>query len=145
MGWEQFLGAWRLTAVELLTPEGIAQTLRLLPAGFAIFSAEGYVSAHLYAPARPSFSSMDGSAWTPEEMAAVFRGVAGYFGKCDIDYDAQTWATHVEGSLIPNWVGSDQVRTYEFRDGKLAVTAPPIPSPIDGAMVTPTYVYERVE
>ncbi len=46
--------------------------------------------------------------------------------------------TRVEGSLLPNWIGNNHVRTCGFRDGLLA-----LPRTVGGQAVTSGLIWER--
>jgi hypothetical protein len=127
MGREQFVGAWRLLSYETTRPDGtVTLPLGEEPIGLAVFTADGFVSAHLMRRDRPRFESGEHTRGTPAEVAAAFRDCVAYFGKCEIDESTRTLATRVEGSLFPNWIGGEQVRSYEFRDGKLVLMPPDV-------------------
>ena len=142
MGREQFVGAWRLVSFESRLPAGsVRHPFGEAPVGLAIFSADGHVAAQLMRPDRSRFASGEQTTGTPDEIRQAFSACVAYFGKCDIDEETGTLVTHVEGSLFPNWIGGDQVRTYEFRDGRLVLSPPPRTT--GGQTVTSELVWER--
>ena len=144
MGREQFLGAWRLVSYELTAQDGsVRYPFGESPIGLAVFTADGYASAQLMRGGRQRFRTDSLRDGTPEEMAGAFAGYVAYFGKCDVDEATRTLVTHVEGSLFPNWMGGDQVRNYEFRDGKLILM--PQALLVQGEAVTGSLTWERVE
>ncbi len=49
-----------------------------------------------------------------------------YFGRYEIDEQLATVTHIVEGSLFPNWVGSQQVRYYQFEEDRLTLRTPPL-------------------
>jgi len=92
-------------------------------------------------PDRPAFASGEQGAGTPDEIRGAFSACVAYFGRCDIDEETRTLVTHVEGSLFPNWIGGDQVRTYEFRGDRLVLRPPTRIA--DGQMITSELAWER--
>jgi len=48
----------------------------------------------------------------------------------------------VKGSLLPNLVGSDQIRFYEFSGDRLTLKTPPIQ--VGGITVTSLLIWERI-
>lgn len=72
------------------------------PEGYLIYSAEGYVSAHLMKPE----SSIDQIA---------------YSGRFEVDEQHRT-VTHIPSvALIPSWIGSNQVRLVELGGDRLTL------------------------
>jgi hypothetical protein len=139
---EQLTGVWRLVSSEFRTTSGdVIYPLGEDAQGQAIFTAAGYMSGQLMRQSRPEFASGSHASGTPEEMAAAFLGYTAYYGCCEIDVDAQTLTTHVEGSMYPNWVGGEQVRFYELRDEQLILKTPPIP--LGDGEVTGVLIWER--
>ena len=47
---------------------------------------------------------------TPDEAREAFLGYLAYFGTYVLDEDGRTFSTRVEGSLLPNWSGTQQKR-----------------------------------
>ena len=143
MGREQFVGAWKLVSFESRLPDGsVRRPFGEAPIGIAIFSADGRIAAQLMRPDRPRFASDEQGTGTPDEMRQAFVGCVAYFGKCEIDDEARTLVTHVEGSMFPNWIGGDQVRTYEFRGERLVLMPPP--RDVGGQTVTSELAWERL-
>jgi len=48
---------------------------------------------------------------------------------------------HVKGSLFPNWAGENQIRVYQFVEGRLSLTTPPFVG--KRAQLTLTLLWER--
>ena len=94
--------------------------------GQAIFTRSGYMSAQLMRAGRPAFASGDQAGGTDQEIRAALQGYAAYYGQCEIDEENKTLVTRVEGSLFPNWVGSRQLRYYEFSGSQLILKTTPI-------------------
>ena len=50
---------------------------------------------------------------------------------------------HLEGSLFPNWVGTDLKRFFEFSGNQLKLST--LPMPMGGQQVTGVLLWERLE
>ncbi len=125
---QQLEGVWRLVSSEFRTNSGkVIYPLGEDAAGLAIFTRSGYMSAQLMRPGRPAFASGDQAGGTELEIHAALQGYAAYYGQCEVDEENKVLATRVEGSLFPNWVGSRQVRYYEFSGEQLILKTTPIP------------------
>lgn len=67
------------------------------------YSADGRMSAHLMRP--------------PDDPAEAPAQYLGYWGTFTVDASARTITHHVIKSDQRNWIGSDQVRGFEFVGG----------------------------
>ena len=124
---QQLTGVWRLVTTQFRGVSGkVLYPLGEDVQGLAIFDASGYMSAQLMRPDRPEFVSGDQAAGSNDEIRAALQGYTAYYGRCMVDTENKTLTTHVEGSVFPNWVGTDQVRYYELSKGRLTLTTPPI-------------------
>ncbi|MDQ1257860.1 MAG: hypothetical protein QG656_2468 [Candidatus Hydrogenedentes bacterium] len=115
----QMAGTWRLVSFNIQDANG--QTTYPFgedAQGRLIYEANGRMAVQLMDPSRPDFVSPDPIAATEAEMRAAFDGYTAYYGTYSVDPEAKTIVHHVETSLIPNWVGTDQQREFEY-DGKL--------------------------
>jgi hypothetical protein len=120
-GW---VGTWRFVSMEARSPEGQV----IYPYGENIFgrliyTADDFMSVLLMNPNRPSFSSDDPMAGTTDEIEAAFRGFDAYCGTYTIDEERATVTHHIQASKFPNWIGTDQVRSFERRDGRMILKA----------------------
>jgi hypothetical protein len=68
------------------------------------------------------------------------RGLVAYAGRYSFYGDRVVH--HVELSLFPNWVGSDQERSVELAGDRLALSASPLL--LAGQQRVPRLVWERV-
>ena len=91
--------------------------------GRLIYTREGFMSVLLMNPDRPRFGSDDPMAGTPDEIETAFRGFDAYCGTYTIDEERATVTHHIQASKFPNWIGTDQVRSFELRDGRLILKA----------------------
>ena len=121
---DEFIGTWRFISMEARSPEGEV----IYPYGENIFgrliyTAEGLMSVLLMKPGRPRFGSDDPMAGTTDEIEAAYRGFDAYCGTYTIDEEQATVTHRIQASKFPNWIGSDQVRSFEHRDGRLILKA----------------------
>ncbi len=141
----KFIGTWRLVSAEARRPNGEVIPYRYGAGsiGYIMYDATGRMAVQLMQPNRPKFASGDLDKGTPEEIKAAFAGYGAYFGTYEI-HEAEGFVIHhVEGSLFPDNVGTDQKRFFEFSDDKLILKPPPRQ---DGAeQVAPRITWQRVQ
>jgi hypothetical protein len=129
---EKFIGVWKLVSCEY--KDKITGAVRYPygdpPVGRITYDAEGRMSAQLMNPGRrliglpPSTGAASAAREaSPEDMREILAGYGSYFGTFDVDESTHTVVHHVEGSLIPSWVGVDLRRRYEFSGDRLLLTA----------------------
>lgn len=141
MGKEQFIGLWKLVSHEFRTIEGKA----FYPygdnaVGWVMFDDKGRFTAQIMRQGRPDYTA--GSA-TIDDLRNALYGYVAYFGTFEIDESKKMLTNHVEGSLVPGWVGGLQIRFYEFSpDGRITLRTPPIKR--GGIEFEGTLVWERI-
>jgi len=139
----EFVGTWKLVSFEMLRSDG--QTVYPFGrdiVGVGCYDARGNMSGQLMRSNRPVFAINDPQKGTSEEIKAAFEGYLAYFGTYEIDEEKGTVTHHVKGSMFPNWVGSDQIRFYEFSGNRLTLRTPPIQ--VGGIAVTSLLIWERI-
>ena len=110
---DSLVGTWRLVswvqadpAGELVHPYGEA------PEGQIMYTTDGQMSAQLMNPgadlAEATGSGAEGI------IGQAMRSYFAYYGTYTVDASAGTVTHHVRGSLAPTWIGTDQVRAFEF-------------------------------
>ncbi len=118
------VGTWRFISMEARSPKGkVIYPYGISLFGRLIYTADGFMSVLLMNPDRPRFSSDDPMAGTSDEIEAAFRGFDAYCGTHTIDTQRATVTHHIQASKFPNWIGTDQVRSFESRDGRLTLKA----------------------
>lgn len=121
---ETLAGCWKLRTFETHHPDGrVTHPFGPSPIGLVVVTPDGWASAHLMRPDRIKFTDADVPPTAAEAQDAL-RGFVAYYGRCEVDESNRTLTTHVEGSANPNWMGGDQVRQYELRDGILVLSPP---------------------
>jgi len=92
--------------------------------GRLTYTPQGYMSAFLMRPERTPLSGGFAEG-TPDEIMAAFKEFHGYSGTFSVDLEAGVVTHHVDLALLPNYVGSDQVRYISIEDGILSIYTPP--------------------
>ena len=81
-------------------------------------------------------------AQTPEDQAAAFRTMIAYTGQWRVE--GNRFITKVDVAWNPALVGSEQVRFWEIKDGRLHITTAPLPNPNSpGSTLIGTLVWQR--
>jgi hypothetical protein len=120
---QRFVGAWRVLSVTDTRPDGTEVPDLYLgphPVGFLIYEASGSMCFGGMNPDRVKWT--DGSSGTPAEMASAAEGYDTYCGTYEINEGRKTVTHHVRVALIPNDVGADLDRRYEFSGNQLKLS-----------------------
>jgi hypothetical protein len=120
----KFVGTWRFESMKAETPKGEI----IYPYGENLFSrliytSDGHMFVLLMRPDRPKFASDDPLGGTKEEIKEAYEEFDAYCGTYKVDEENRTVTHYVEGSKFPNWVGTNQVRSFKFSDNRLFFTA----------------------
>src|SRR5262245_23948129 len=139
-GMERFVGAWRLVKSEQRDDNGnVIHPFGDDAQGLLCYTADGYMSAAIMNPRRPSFQTRDLHAGTHQEKIQATNGYLHYAGRFEVRDDSVIH--HVEVSLFPNYVGTQQQRFYRFFDeNKLELRTRPFTT--DGVQKTAYIVWE---
>ncbi len=128
---QQLLGVWKVVSYEW-KDKATAQVqypMGKRPVGRITYDAAGRMSAQLMSSDRKSVGgpatlgavSAIRSA-SAEDLREMVSGYISYFGRFEIDEKSRTVIHHVEGALIPSWVGSAQRRSYELKGDTLILS-----------------------
>ncbi|MEM8918441.1 MAG: lipocalin-like domain-containing protein [Pseudomonadota bacterium] len=136
---EPFIGGWKLLAWTVNMPKGdTRQPYGENPSGHIIYSQNGVMSATFMAERRSelgvprpqlpieipkSVAAIKSGHFDPLARAFFFSAITftAYCGTYSVA-DGQV-THHVETALIPDWVGTDLVRTFQFDNGRLVLQA----------------------
>ena len=91
-----------------------------------------------------AFATADGRkpAQTVEDQAAAFKTMIAYTGQWRTEGDK--FITKVDVAWNPAFVGTEQVRYWQIKDGRLHITTAPLPNPnAPGGTMIGTLVWER--
>ncbi|NEQ77699.1 MAG: lipocalin-like domain-containing protein [Okeania sp. SIO2C9] len=135
-----FVGTWKL--VEVSSDKNVYPWGEH-PEGYLIYTADGYMSASIMRSDRCQLGlsleemqelSKGGIRTLVKNLFGYIKGILRYFQAAK-GYTAYTGSYeiqdnkvihHVKVSLIPDWVGTVQERTFKFLGDKLILTAPPV-------------------
>jgi hypothetical protein len=124
---ELFVGTWKLVSSEFRTTAGdVIHPLGEDGKGLLMYDNCGFMSAHLMRSDRPVFNSDEHLKGTFDEIREAFEGYTAYYGKYKVDTVNGMVIHYVEGSLLPNWVGSEQERFFEISERNLTLKTHPI-------------------
>jgi hypothetical protein len=139
---DALVGAWRLVSWENQAADGqVTYPMGPDPIGYVIYAVDGRFSITISRWGRAGFAAGDLLSGTTEEKARAMEGFVAYAGRYSFDGDRVIH--HVELSLFPNWVGSDQQRWVELTKDRLTLSASPLL--LAGTQQVPRLVWERVD
>ncbi len=124
----RFVGVWRLVSIREQTGDGPGvddPAFGTDPEGRLLYTASGDVSVHFMRAGRAAWELEESP--TDDERASAGAGYGGYAGRYTVDEDRGVILHHVEVSWIPNRVGRDLTRSYEFFRDRLTLRPPPFP------------------
>ena len=138
----KLIGAWNLVSFYAQDPSGqTGYPFGRKAQGRLIYEPNGRMMVQLMNPDRPRFDSGDLLRTSESEVRAAFDGYAAYYGSYSVNEGERIIVHHVEAALIPNWVGTEQRRDFEF-DGKyLTLKGPLVLGGVQGVV---SLVWERL-
>jgi hypothetical protein len=139
---DALVGAWRLVSWENQAADGqVSYPMGSDPIGYVIYTGDGRFSVTISRRGRAGFAADDLLSGTTEEKARAVEGFISYAGR--YSFHGNRVIHHVELSLFPNWVGSDQERWVELVGYRLILSASPLL--LAGKPQVPRLVWERVD
>jgi hypothetical protein len=139
---DALVGAWRLVSWENRAADGqVTYPMGTDALGYLLYTADGRFSVTISRRDRAGFAAGDLLGGTTKEQARAVQGFVAYTGRYSFHGDRVIH--HVELSLFPNWVGSDQQRWVELAGDRLTLSASPLL--LGGKRQVPRLVWERVE
>ena len=138
---EALVGAWKLHSWENRADDGqVTYPMGTDALGSLLYTADGRFSVMISRAGRSWFAAGDLLGGTTEEQARAVEGFVAYAGRYSLYGDRVVH--HVELSLFPNWVGTDQERSVERAGDRLTLSARPLT--LAGTQQVPRLVWERV-
>jgi hypothetical protein len=121
---DEILGRWRLVAIESRDDpsKGWEQRYGASPLGYIQYGSDGFMSVQIVKMPRPRFASGKDRSPTPEEGRDAYLGYAAYFGSYTVKEGSRTVVHHVQGSLWPGYVGTDQRRPATLEADRLTLS-----------------------
>ena len=139
---DALVGAWRLISWENQAADGqVTYPMGTDAIGYVLYAANGRFSVTISRRDRAGFAAGDLLSGTTQEKARALEGFVAYAGR--YSFYGDRIIHHVELSLFPNWVGSDQERWVELAEGRLTLSASPLL--LAGKQQGPRLVWERVD
>ena len=117
---DNFTGAWRVVSVEDRNPDGsLTYPYGDEPAGLLLYDETGRMSVQIMRRDRAPLSSNDWDEVSAGEVKSAIEGFTAFFGTYEVDEAEATIIHRVEGHVLPNSVGKDLKRGYEFSGNQL--------------------------
>jgi hypothetical protein len=127
MSSRSLIGTWNLLSWEIRSSEGtVSYPIGENPRGVITYDETGRMSVQLMQIDRPLSETADPYGASPDEIVAAWMGFISYAGRYEEDPHNRRVIHDVEICSFPNWVGSRQERIYNFDDGLLVLSTPPI-------------------
>jgi hypothetical protein len=138
----KLVGSWRLISFHSQDSSGrIAYPFGKDARGRLIYESDGRMAVQIMDPTRPGFTSDDPLNTSEAEVRAAFGGYTAYYGTYSVNPDEQTIVHHIEAALLPNWVGTNQRRLFEFEGKVLTLKGPLLLGGVQGVV---SLVWERL-
>jgi Lipocalin-like domain len=117
----KIVGTWKLVLEENTLKDGSkTHDFGLNGKGFLMYSADGHMCAVEMNPDRPKWRNPEEP--TLAEKASAFDGSYGYCGPYEIDTKHSQLIHLPEVSTGPGYVGTRQLRPYQFEGNRLILT-----------------------
>jgi hypothetical protein len=113
-------GTWRFISYESWDSNGTRRTpFGSSPTGYLVVDESGHALIQLMKPVAASAATTGHP--TAEETQAAADSFAAYYGTYTVDAAQAVIRIRVEGSNIPTYLGSTQVRPYQLQGNTLVV------------------------
>ena len=142
MARDPVVGQWRLVSYVARADDGsVTYPLGSNPTGSLVYTAGGWMSVQLAATDRSQLPTDGVWGGSESDRAAAYASYFAYCGMYAISGD--TIVHNIEMCLLPNWVGTDQVRYFEVNGDELLLRTPPIE--VGGTTLVNDLTWARVE
>lgn len=140
---DQLVGTWRLTDWEALGDEGdVSRPFGDGPLGYVVYTRDGRMITTISRASRAPIGG-DLLAGPVGPRAAAFGSFLAYSGTFRVE--GHDVVHHVEMSLFPDWVGTEQRRHAQLAEGGSVLILSTDPMPASGRMVQHCLRWERLE
>ncbi len=121
---ERFLGTWCIVSWENRGTGGaVSYPVGRVPRGLLHYAADGHMFVHIMRADRARLSTDALFGGDVPERAEAFASHVAYAGSWEVHGDVMVH--RLEIASVPNWVGGEQQRSFEFLDGdRLRLSAP---------------------
>lgn len=122
----RILGSWKLISWVYETKDGKEVNFYgNSPQGLLMYQDSGYMSVQIFKENRVPFKNVGFNIGTEKEKANSFSSFAAYYGKYN-EVKPGVFEHAVEGSLLPNWLGTTETRYAKIEDDILVLSTPPM-------------------
>ena len=119
------VGTWRLVSFEVRDANHrVSYPYGPDASGYIVYSHDGYMSVSIMSADRPDFEAADLLGGSAAERAGAARTYVSYCGRYEVRDGAVVH--RVQLSLLPNWVGTEQERSYELEGDRLRLSTGPM-------------------
>ena len=121
----ELIGTWRLLQYETWSPGGSRRTpFGEQPSGYAVFDDTGHAFIQLMRtpPVNPLPAGVGGA--TADELRNLYQAYAAYYGTYTVDAETRAVVIAVEGSNLPAYLKTQQVRPFRIDGDKLVLGVP---------------------
>lgn len=126
-GQSELVGTWHLVSYKEYVADGtVVDVWGAHPRGRLMYDAGGRMALQQTASEQLSFASGDLLRGTDGEVRDAFERYRAWFGSYTVDTAAGVIVHHIDGSLYPNYVGSDQRRSFIVASDRLTTRAPSV-------------------
>jgi hypothetical protein len=140
---ETLVGVWKLVSYSTQDPDtrAVFHPFGEHATGYIVYTAAGRMFAILTAESRKPLTGGNRITAPAEDRAEAFSSASAYSGTYTLT-EGQV-VHHVDISVNPNWVGTDQVRFIKLEGNRLTIVTPPLQTRPDGKLRVSTLVWER--
>ena len=120
----RLIGTWKLESYIGLSPPGTDRE-PIYPfsenaQGTLVYTNDGYMSAHILYPGQKDLDRSSDASWA--EAAKRYTAYSGPYYITNEDGKGEVLKHVAEICILPDWVGTIQVRTWKFEeDGKVLI------------------------
>ena len=138
---DNLIGTWRLVSYTA-SDDGGALRYPLGPDadGYLMYTTDGYMSVHMMRRHRTDYDRPDIQGGTTDQYAEAAAGYLAYAGPFGIDESESVISHTVDVSLLPNWLGSVQLRRPSRDGNRLTMRARYV---VESVTVDSTLVWDR--
>ena len=138
------VGTWRLVSFEVRDEDGhVTYPFGRDAVGFITYTTDGRMAVQFGRANRAHVASADWPDWVAGADADIAVAARNYFAYCGT-YELRdgTVVHRVELSLMPNWIGGEQVRVVALNGDTVTLATPP--TLVGGQQQVGTLVWQRV-
>lgn len=136
------IGTWRLRSFEMHDERGnVAYPFGHETGGFITYTSDGRMSVQFGNARRANLRYDDWLGATSEEIELSARGYFAYCGTYEVR--GNEVIHRIDWSLMPNWIGGEQLRFWELEGDTLTITTPPLR--LEERPQVSVLVWERIE